>query len=269
MRLLKNYKIFSGSDHKNGRVTLWLTVITVAIFLLDEIMRLVFKFSFVNVLGLRRNDIINLSGFYQVVTYQFMHGSFFHLFFNMLILWMFGKDLEFKLGSKRFLFLYLVSGIGGGLAHIIFYQVPVIGASGSIFALLLSYAVFWPNRQVLVLFVFPVKIKYLVIILGVSQFLFASRGSVHSTTAYLAHIGGLLTGGIILLFFSREKFNVVIEEQKKKRKLTKHRALIERRIREKDRVDLLLDKISESGMKSLTVSERSFLKKASSKYYDE
>ena len=102
----------------------------------------------------------------QLITYQFLHGDLWHIFINMLILWLFGRELEGFLGSRRFLVLYLLSGIAGGLLHILWSIIlggaalPLVGASGSLFGLLVFYAFMWPNRQILMFpIMVPIKAK--------------------------------------------------------------------------------------------------------------
>ena len=84
---------------------------------------------------------------WMVVTYMFLHGGFWHIFFNMLVLWMFGTVLEREWGSREFLKYYLLTGIGGGLSYALFNihsDVPTVGASGAIYGLLAAYAVLSP-----------------------------------------------------------------------------------------------------------------------------
>ena len=107
--------------------------------------------------------------FWQLFTYQFLHGGLFHLLFNMLALWMFGCDLERRWGSDFFLRYYFVSVIGGGILNALLVPgqlAPSIGASAGIYGILLAYGLIYPNRIVYFYFLFPIKMKYFVWIIG-------------------------------------------------------------------------------------------------------
>ncbi len=137
---------------------------------------------------------------WQLVTYMFLHGEFFHILFNMLALWMFGSELEYLWGSKRFLQYYFFTGIGAGITNALFEPgaiYPIIGASGAIYGLLLAFALYFPNRPILIYFLFPVPAKYFVIIFGAIEF-FASIQPGRSGIAHLAHLGGLVFGWVFL-----------------------------------------------------------------------
>jgi membrane associated rhomboid family serine protease len=144
---------------------------------------------------------------WQIVTYMFLHGSFMHILFNMLALWMFGSELEHEWGAKRFLQYYFVTGIGAGITNAVFQPhsfVPIVGASGAIYGLLLAFAIRWPNRPILIWFLFPMPAKYFVIIFGAFEFVSSlpsvmDRGQGHGGgIAHLAHLGGILFGLLFL-----------------------------------------------------------------------
>src|SRR4030042_3334561 len=101
---------------------------------------------------------------WQLLTYIFLHGDLFHIFFNLFSLWMFGGELENYWGSKKFLFYFLYCGIGAGIGTVLLSSNPVIGASGAIFGILLAFGWLFPHRPILLMF-FPVPIpaKYMVI----------------------------------------------------------------------------------------------------------
>ncbi len=137
---------------------------------------------------------------WRLLTYIFLHGSFTHILFNMLFLWWFGSDLEKFWGPKLFLQYFLVTGIGGGLFHLVEPNsfVPVIGASGATMGILMAYGLIWPNRTVLLWFIIPVKMKWLVIFsLGIS-FMGAIQPNESLNVAHLAHLGGMVVGFIYL-----------------------------------------------------------------------
>lgn len=147
---------------------------------------------------------------WQLLTYQFMHGSFTHILFNMFMLWMFGMEIEHIMGSKKFLFFYLVCGLGAGIFQLILPPLlseqvgPTIGASGAVFGVMIAFAMYFPDRYVFVYFLIPIKTKYLMAILVVIEFMSVGNQSV---VAHLAHIGGAITGLILILIDRRNEFN--------------------------------------------------------------
>src|ERR1043166_416749 len=111
---------------------------------------------------------------WQLVTYLFLHSGFFHIFFNMWALWMFGGELERAWGSRRFAFYYFLTGIGAGLTVVLlspFSINPTLGASGAIYGLLLAYGLLFPDRMILFFFLFPIPAKYCVMIMGAIELL--------------------------------------------------------------------------------------------------
>ncbi len=133
---------------------------------------------------------------WQLVTYIFLHGGISHLLFNLLALWMFGGELESYWGSRKFLRYFLFCGVGAGICTVIFtpYQfIPVIGASGAIYGILLAFGWLFPNRLIYIYFLFPIPAKYMVIIFGLIE-LFSSIEGTGGGVAHLTHLGGLLFG---------------------------------------------------------------------------
>ena len=135
---------------------------------------------------------------WQLFTYIFLHGGFSHILFNLLALWMFGGELENYWGSKKFLFYFFFCGIGAGICTVLFtpdiYQrIPVIGASGAIYGILLAFGWLFPNRPILIYFLLPIPAKYFVIIFGLIEF-FSSVGGSGGGVAHLTHLGGLVFG---------------------------------------------------------------------------
>jgi membrane associated rhomboid family serine protease len=137
---------------------------------------------------------------WQFVTYMFLHGGVPHIFFNMLTLYMFGNELERYWGTSRFLSYYFITGIGAGLCSWLVAtssHAVVIGASGAIYGLLLAFGVTYPNRIVYLNFLLPLKVKWLVIIMGAMAFL-SSFGGTDSGIANIAHLGGMVVGYLCL-----------------------------------------------------------------------
>jgi membrane associated rhomboid family serine protease len=142
--------------------------------------------------------------YWQLITYQFMHDGFMHLFFNMLALWMFGSELEQVWGSRKFIIFYLISGIGAGILHtIIGSDIPTVGASGSIMGILVGFAMMFPNRPIYMFpFFIPIKAKYFVMIYAAID-LFSGMSSTGSGIAHFAHLGGAITGFLLMQFGDR------------------------------------------------------------------
>ncbi len=141
---------------------------------------------------------------WQLVTYLFLHslGSPMHIVLNMLALWMFGAAVEQTWGTTRFLQYYFICGIGAGicvvLANLVMGDVyqPVIGASGAIYGLLLAFGMLFPEQEILLMFIFPLKAKYAVMVFGAIAFLGSFQGG--GPVSNLAHLGGMLVGYIYI-----------------------------------------------------------------------
>lgn len=143
---------------------------------------------------------------WQLISYQFMHGNIMHLLFNMFALWMFGVELESAWGAKRFSVYYLLSGIGAGVVHLVVSfafgasDVPTVGASGSIFGVLLAFGLTFPYRPIIMFPIFfPIPARIFVLIYaGIDLILGFTRSD--SGVAHFAHLGGALTGFFLLKF---------------------------------------------------------------------
>jgi membrane associated rhomboid family serine protease len=157
-------------------------------------------------LGLHPAWVIHSFWVWQLATYMFLHGGVFHIVFNMLALWMFGAELERTWGTRYFLKFYFVTGIGAAVLTVLFSMLPfefarqlqdvnVIGASGAIYGLLLAYAIYFPERPIL-LIVFWVPARLCVTILGAIA-VFASLSEAGGV-ANATHLGGLLVGYLYL-----------------------------------------------------------------------
>jgi membrane associated rhomboid family serine protease len=144
---------------------------------------------------------------WQLGTYMFLHAGLFHLLFNMLALWMFGTELERIWGTRYFLKFYTACGVGAAALTLLFSLLPfdfasalyrsvVVGASGAIYGLLLAYALYFPDRPILMFLVFPIPAKYFVMIIGAIAF-YSSLGA-SGGVASATHLGGLLVGYLML-----------------------------------------------------------------------
>ncbi len=137
---------------------------------------------------------------WQVVSYMFLHGDPFHLLWNMFALYMFGCEMERRWGSKFFLQYFFVTGIGAGVFTLCLtpaMMIPTIGASGAIYGILLAFALYYPNQTVYFWFLFPVKVKYFVLIIGLLTF-YMSFSQMGGNIAHLAHLGGMVCGFFFL-----------------------------------------------------------------------
>jgi membrane associated rhomboid family serine protease len=150
---------------------------------------------------------------WQPVTYLFLHSplGFSHILFNMLSLWWFGSDLERDWGTKRFLNYYFFCGVGAGLCDVAVRLLlgnerdlitPTIGASGAIYGLLLAFGILYPNRTILLYFLFPIPARIFVLILGGITFL-STFGAAGSGISHMAHLGGMIFGFYYLTFRPR------------------------------------------------------------------
>lgn len=180
----------------------------------------------------------------QVITYMFLHAGFTHLFFNMFSLVMFGRVLESVLGSKRFLFYYISCGIGAALVQELVWTLTwedtlvlqdatgavamrgaeavryatehfmlndffnsfiTIGASGAVFGILLAFGMIFPNMPLYLMFIpIPIKAKWMVLGYGLIELLFGINGGMDSSVAHFAHLGGMIFGFLILLYWKRK-----------------------------------------------------------------
>ena len=144
---------------------------------------------------------------YQFVTYMFLHANLEHIFFNMFALWMFGRTLEYELGSRRFLIYYMACGVGAALIQSAIawgmgQPMALVGASGAIMGLLLAFGVMYPNATIMLLIPpIPMKAKWFVIIYAVIELFLGWRGV--GNVAHFAHVGGMLWGYLLLQWWKR------------------------------------------------------------------
>jgi membrane associated rhomboid family serine protease len=170
---------------------------------------------------------------HQIVTYMFLHGGFLHIFWNMLILWMFGSILENYWGPKRFLTFYIVCGIGAALLHLlVVYQEltpafdsvsslpiheqiairgdyhmninqPTLGASGAVFGCMVAFGLLFPNSLIYIWAIIPIKAKWLVLGYVVYELFLGVQNNAGDNVAHWAHLGGGLVG-LLLVFYWRK-----------------------------------------------------------------
>jgi membrane associated rhomboid family serine protease len=202
---------------------------------------------------------------WQLVTYMFLHGSFWHLAINMFVLWMFGTELERTWGTTQFLKYYFITGVGAGVLSVLVTPgsgIPTVGASGAIFGLLVAYAMIYPNRLIYLWFFIPIKAKYLALMLGVFE-LVATMHLARDGVAHWAHLGGMLVGFAYLKIASFARGGFARYEKRRIRVVTPDRTAAEDL---QEEVDRILRKISQFGIESLTPEEKKTLDRASRTY---
>ena len=159
-------------------------------------------------LGLVPQEVIERGWIWQLATYMFLHVGPAHILFNMLGIWMFGVELERMWGTRFFLKYYAITGIGAAITTILVgllpyaptaatYGATTVGASGALYGLLVAYALYFPDRPILMFLLFPVPAKFFVIIIGAISFLSATGGG-SPTVAHVAHLGGIVFGYLYL-----------------------------------------------------------------------
>jgi len=247
----------------------------------------------------------SLYSFYpwQIISYQFMHANFWHLFMNLFALWMFGSELENLWGSKKFLYYYIISGIGAAIIHLIVTPMigsdlrPTVGASGAVYGILLAFAFTFPNRPIFMFPLFiPIPAKFFVLIFAIIELFSGFSGN--SGIAHFAHLGGALTGFLMLKFgknlpflkdyptntYSNDIFSYYNSNKEEPRvqrfrvswtvkskdedKITYYNEpksqntktfIVDGEIIPQSTIDYLLDKISSKGFQSLTEKEKYIL----------
>ena len=215
------------------------------------------------------NPFVDISNFgvhpinfktWQLISYMFIHANLLHIVFNLYILWIFGPHIESILGTKKFIIYYFLTGIFSGICcySISFSPLPTIGASGAIFAIIIAYSYFYPNRIISFWFI-PCKAQTVGLILFCSQLILfllqikypPSHGD--GGISYISHLGGMCAGYLYLKFgrFIIPKIRF-LKKKKEKRKVVNI-----------NDIDKILDKLKLEGWDGLTDSEKSKLYKAS------
>ena len=247
------------------------------------------------------------SSWWTIVTYTFVHAWLAHLTFNLFTLWMFGPRLEHAWGTRTFVQFYLWCGLGGAIAHLLFAQhSSVIGASGAISGVLVAYALRWPDDEVYLFGVIPMKSRWLIAAMIGMNIIFALSPS--SRIDWTAHVGGMGFGWLFLKLYSLGGLDrvrgwvssVPDESEDMPRAVPRTRASMQDRGRGMDevvarsnavvlreskslthvpkretpqeyaaRINGVLDKISQQGIESLTSAERRLLEDMSRKLRDE
>lgn len=193
---------------------------------------------------------------WQLFTYMFLHAGFMHIFFNMFLLWMFGRKIELVWGPAKFISYYLISGLGAGMFIWLLSDSITIGASGAVMAILFAYGYLYPNRTLL-FYLIPMKAKYCIFILIITELSQELLRNPSDNVSHVGHLGGMLVGYLYIKFgkqiFSKISF---IKIRKVKNKIKNGRDTI-------NDIDAILDKLKIEGWNGLTESEKSKLYTAS------
>jgi membrane associated rhomboid family serine protease len=185
----------------------WLLIINISIFVLSYILQASGANSFLQNFALVPAQVVQTFAIWQLVTYMFLHAGIGHILWNMLGLWMFGAEIERLWGTKKFLQFYFLCGIAAGVTVVIMaylfsgVNTSTVGASGAIYGILMAYGLTFPDRTILFGFLFPIKSKYFVMIIGAILFLqsyTATVGGQNGSIAVIAHLGGLAAGYLFL-----------------------------------------------------------------------
>ncbi len=245
-------------------VVKWLLIINVAVFLVSFLITPVGKFFFYwfSVYPATLGMSLQL---WRPMTYQFLHSTsgFGHIFWNMLILFFFGPMLERLWGSRKFLVFYLVCGAAGGVLYPLLALAgwlrvaPLIGASGAILGMLAAGAILFPNMRVLVMFIFPVRLRIVAVILALVSILTLLRPEqFENAGGEAAHLAGMAAGAIYVFSQGwRERFKLKIQSGRWEKKIATERSL-------QAKLDQILQKVHDSGIQSLTPKEKKLLKQA-------
>ncbi len=185
----------------------WLLIVNISLFILSYILQASGVSPFLQNFALVPAQVVQTFAVWQLVTYMFLHAGIGHILWNMLGLWMFGAELERLWGTKKFLQFYFLCGIAAGLTVVIMAYLfggtntSTVGASGAIYGVLMAYGLTFPDRTILFGFLFPIKSKYFVMIIGAILFLqsyTATVGGQSTGIAVIAHLGGLVAGYLFL-----------------------------------------------------------------------
>ena len=246
----------------------FLLIVNVVVFILIELSGQ--KSLLFRTFGLVPSLVWSKFKIWQLFTYLFIHGGIFHIFFNMFVLWMFGKDLESQWGKMEFLLFYFVCGIGAGLITVLFSVnsiVPIVGASGAIYGLLLAYGFTYPNQMVYLYGLVPIKVKYMVLGLGAIAF-FASLSASQSNVSHITHLSGMIIGLIFIYFNLNWKVIKLWYIRLRLKGLSQQPAKQDNEEAQmKKQVDKILDKLNDSGWDRLTEQEENYLTQASKRLF--
>jgi len=295
-------------ESRSPRITAavqWLIAINIAVFFVQ--LTLLAPADVRLALGFSQHNLGHQ--WWTIVTYMFVHGGFWQLVLNMYTLWLFGPRIEWRWGRSEFVRYYLFCGLGGWFAHLVFVPGDslLLGASAAVFGVMFAYATLWPNDRIVVFGMMPTTVRWLVVTIGVVNVIGGISGPEGTTgLPYLAHLGGgIATGWLYIRATSavhlgrlRHEVTPVLDEPDDMPPRTVPKAMPRSRSRENiddvvarsnaavaehapqarvlrraesdaSALDKVLDKISSTGIDSLTSNERRLLDDASRRLRDE
>lgn len=233
-------------------------------FKLNAVNSIIFINLLIYLLTISNSDIINpffginSNNFRlgQLFTYMFLHAGLMHLFFNMFLLWMFGKQIEHIWGAPKFLVYYLVTGLGSGFFIWLLSDSITIGASGAVMAILFAYGYLYPNKTLL-FYLIPMKAKYCILILIITELSQELLRNPSDNVSHVGHLGGMFVG-YLYIRFEKQLFTYIpfIKIKKAKDKVIKEEFT-------SNKIDIILDKLKLEGWDGLTDDEKSQLYRAS------
>ena len=248
---------------------------TVIVYIFQWLQPQYFSFDVITAyFGLIPGFVAEKGFIWQLGSYMFLHGNPMHLLMNMYGLYIFGVMVEEVWGPKKFLAYYLFCGVGAGVTIFLIgligkgpaYYGPTIGASGAVFGLLLAFGMLFPNAELLLFFIVPVRAKYLVIIFGGLELFFELSGGM-SNVSHVGHLGGIVFGLIYFVIFERSrwmkrKLNSVVGIIKSSNSgESSIRSIIPKRDPDQDTKKEIIRKLeSGGGIDSLTDDEYQFVK---------
>lgn len=283
--MLEDRSYMQEPSYRSGlSATAKLMIVMVAVFMLQTINWVYIHSSFDAVwLALTADKVVH-GAIWQLLTYQFLHGAWWHLAGNMLGLWLCGRFVEGVYGARKMVWFFLLCGLGGGVLHVLFgllMPVPwgreVVGASAGTMGLLAAFCLMEPDAMVLVMFVLPVRTRYfLIFILAISAFFTIVPAD--RSVAHPAHLGGLLTG-MAIVRYGFPKLPAFLQFGGRSRGGRSRAGAPSWMVQSDDatprpgsgqdfistEVDPILEKISTHGIHSLTERERKILEAARSR----
>ena len=246
----------------------WLIAISVAIYFLQ--LTVVRPEVVAGALGFHAGPLSET--WWTVVTYMFVHAGFWHLALNMYTLFLFGSRVEREWSAAEFTRYFLLCGMGGLLLHLLFFRgSTLVGASAAVYGVMLAYARRWPDDEIYLFAVLPIKVKWFIALLVVMDLVNGVQSNVvgdgvaSGGVAHFAHLGGYVGAFAYLKWIERGKQQfkrkVAAAPKDVDKRLVGWKQIDSAKVHEanRDEVDRLLDKISAKGLGALTPQERTFL----------
>lgn len=249
----------------------WLLIINCGVYIIQLLAnRSLLEIIIIKYLALIPLQIKTNFYLWQFVTYMFLHGSITHILFNMLALWLLGTHVERHIGKNKFLMLYFLCGTGAGIISFLANTscaYPTLGASAGVLGVLTAFAFFWPNQYILLYFIIPIKVKWLVIGYAIISYFMIPKSSTQGI-AHLAHLSGIVISYLFLLFTSKkfEDGMILIRQPFKIKSFFRnlwHKIKPSKSRNKEPDILRILKKVDRMGINSLTPEELDILKKES------